>query len=283
VRSTLKATRLRALVPQDSAIETVHFDLLDHQSIKTVMVNRRPQFVVHCAAYGVDYQQQDLEVAIRSNVSAAGLLVELASEVGVMRFVHIGTCYEYGDHSGPIREDAALRPRGVYGTTKAAGTLIALDRAATMGLSLVVVRPFGMYGPMEGGHKFVPLVVQACRQGAPLKLTRGEQVRDYVYVGDVAEGIVQLIERDVFPSGEILNFASERGITIRELGECIVTAVGRGSEFLRWGEKPYRGDELMSVVGQGGKARQFGWRSSTSLEQGLRETVRATDGEGGWE
>src|ERR1051325_8358876 len=146
VRPASKLTRLRKFTAQARrAIDTVHRDLLDRQSIKTAVVTSKPQAIVHCAAYGVDHQDQDIELAVRSNVLATGLLVALASRMSVGRFIHVGTCYEYGDHAGPIREDATLRPRGIYGTTKAAGTLLALDGADATGMPLVVIRPFGMY------------------------------------------------------------------------------------------------------------------------------------------
>ncbi len=232
--------------------------------------------VVHCAAYGVDYRQQDMEVALATNVMGSLRVLDAAARNSVERFVMVGTGFEYGAHDAPIAEDFELRPRGAYGVSKAAGTLAVLDAALNVDMQVAVVRPFGMYGPGEGAHKVVPQMISACRSGAPLDLSPGGQERDYVFVTDVVDALLCLAEIENFPNGEIINLASGRGISLRQLGGAVAEALGQSSPPYNWHATPYREDEIMSYVAEVEKAaRLLQWRAATSLAQGIASTVEA--------
>jgi len=275
-RESSNLWRVERLAP-NTTFDRVHFDLQDEPSIQSAVDVCRPTLIVHCAAYGVNYGEQDLDIALRANVSAIASLIETSKVFGVERFVHVGTCYEYGDHPGAAQEDARLQPKGIYGVTKAAGTLLAIDRANALGVQLCVVRPFGIYGPFEGEHKFVPLVARACRGRTFLALTAGEQVRDYTYVGDIARAIAQLGVSATFPSGRIFNLASGMPMTIRAFGDAIALVASNGQPSpspLNWGAKPYRPDEIFDVTGNPAAINDVvGWRATTPLKLGLEMTL----------
>lgn len=251
--------------------ETV--DLASKNTIDYATHKHKPDVIVNCAAYGVDYRQQNCDEAIQSNITAVSWLVDAAKKNGVSRFIQIGTCYEYGNHTAAITEDACLYPQGVYSVTKASGTLLALDRARSIDLPIVVLRPFGMYGPLEGEHKFVPMLLKTCAQNGKLDLTEGEQLRDYLYVEDAATAIVAIVEVADFPNGEIFNIASGLPLTLRDFGEAAKSVAGQGK--LSWGAKPYRSNEMMSVIANIDKLKAFvGWQPSVSLEKGLSLTLK---------
>jgi nucleoside-diphosphate-sugar epimerase len=275
MRASSDGWRLKKLLPaQPAHLKRTELDLSDSFTVRRCLHEIRPNVVVHCAAYGVDYRQQDLEEAIVINVIGTAQLVIAAKEAGVERFLHVGTCYEYGETTVPIREDAPLRPKGIYGSTKAAGTIIALERAHAMGLPLAVVRPFGMYGPLEGPHKLIPQILRACLTRTPIELTSGHQVRDYVYVEDVTQACLLLAAIKVYPSGEIFNIGSGQPLSIRALGEALARVVGNGQGNLNWSASDLRPNEIMQITPDLLKtATILGWQSQTSLEDGLRVTL----------
>ncbi len=275
VRSSSDATRLDRLAGGAPTLRRVCLDLREKGRVAAALTETRPSMVVHCAAYGVDYRQQDPEVAIATNIVANEHLIQAAADAGVARFVHVGTSAEYGDHETAIDEDQCLRPRSVYGATKAAASLIALGCAGGLGLPLVVIRPFAMYGPLEGEHKFVPMVMGACREGRTLDLSPGEQVRDYTFVGDVAQACMLLATVELFPAGEIVNLGSGVPLTLRELAEATAAAVGGDPSCLRWGGRDYRSDEIMFHLADPGKAAALlRWQATTPLAEGMRVTAR---------
>jgi nucleoside-diphosphate-sugar epimerase len=271
VRATSDRRRLDRLAPK---AEPVDLDLADRDADLTSRL-AGVDAIVHCAAYGVDYRQSDFATALELNVAASVRLAEAAAALGC-RFVHVGTSYEYGTEDGVLAEDRRLAPTGIYGVTKAAASLALQDIARRTGAPIAVVRPFSMYGPLEGDHKFVPLVIGASKEGRVVELTPGHQERDYLYVGDVAEACLALALSDRFPAGEIFNLCSGEGVSLRRLAESAVDAAGGDRAVLHWGAKPYRPAESMRVVGDPAKiTAAIGWRAMTSLADGMKQTAAA--------
>lgn len=275
VRAALRASsdrhRLDRLAP---GVATVDLDLADRAADLAAALDG-VDAVIHCAAYGVDYRQSDFATALDLNVAASMRLAEAAAAAGV-RFVHVGTSYEYGTEDGTLAEDRRLAPTGIYGVTKAAASLALQDLARRTGAPIVVVRPFSMYGPLEGAHKFVPMVMAASRTGHTVDLTPGGQQRDYLYVGDVVAACLDLVAATPFPAGEVFNICSGQGIGLRALAGAAVAAASGDPAVLRWGAKPYRPAESMRVVGDPAKlAAAIGWRATTPLDAGMAATAAA--------
>jgi nucleoside-diphosphate-sugar epimerase len=271
VRASSDRARLDRLAPD---VATVDLDL-GNPAVDLAPALAGVDAVIHCAAYGVDYRQSDFATALELNVAASMRLAQAAIAAGA-RFVHIGTSYEYGTEDGTLAEGRRLAPTGIYGVTKAAASLALQDLALRTGAPIVVVRPFSMYGPLEGDHKFVPMVMTASREGRAVELTPGHQERDYLYVGDVVAACLDLAVADAFPAGEIFNLCSGAGVSLRMLAAAAVTAAGGDAGVLRWGARPYRPAESMRVVGDPAKiAAAIGWRAATSLEHGMTQTAAA--------
>lgn len=224
--------------------ERISVDLLDTAAVKDVFEHSQPKIVVNCAAYGVDYAQQDPVLAVRINVEVPAILYGAARQAN--RFVHIGSAYEYGSSDTPIDEAHPCNPTTLYGTTKAAGSLVLRNRASAGGPLLGIVRPFGIWGPGEGDHKLVPQVVNACLARIPLDLTTCDIVRDYTYVVDMVDMILTYAFHPEFNAIPILNI----GTGPRLLRDFITEAarVLDGEDLMRFGSKPHRPDEMQFVA-----------------------------------
>lgn len=129
------------------------------------------------------------------------------------------------------------------------------------------MRLFSVYGPGEDRRRLVPSVIDALLAGRPLALTPGEQVRDFVYVDDVAEALLEAVHGPGL-DGHTFNVGTGVQTSVRELGAIVADQLG-GHQLLRFGERPYRPDE------------RFSWRASTVLtERILRWTARTPLAEG---
>jgi dTDP-6-deoxy-L-talose 4-dehydrogenase (NAD+) len=191
----------------------------------------------------------------------------------VKRFVHIGSCFEYGHHDGLISEEASLNPTAIYGATKAAASLLLRERARALGIHLILARPFGMWGPREPAFRLIPQVLAACIARRPLKLTSCEVVRDYTYVEDIADRIVALLRLPDIETGTIVNVGSGQGVVLRDF----VLSVARildGEALMHFGELPHRPTEMASLVADTHRLRNLlGNRHQTSLADGVRRMV----------
>ena len=149
------------------------------------------------------------------------------------------------------------------------------------GKETVTVIPANLYGPRDAFDRERGHVVAALVRKALVAAARGDEgfdvwgdgtaTRDFVYVGDVAEGIatVALAERRF--AGESYNLGSGRETSIREIAETVARAAGSGLVPHFQADKPvgYK-RRVMSVAAA---AEAFGYEARTGLEQGMRQTV----------
>jgi nucleoside-diphosphate-sugar epimerase len=120
----------------------------------------------------------------------------------------------------------------------------------------------------------VPSVVRALLERRPIELTPGEQVRDFVYVDDVAEALLDTALRPGL-DGVTANVGTGVQTTVRDLCLKVAELTG-GHELLRFGALPYREDERFAWrAATEHAATVLGWRARTSLEEGLRLTIAA--------
>ena len=87
--------------------------------------------------------------------------------------VRLGSSTEYAASPAPLAEDAALEPRGFFGATKAAGSLLLQAAAAERGVRAAVLRAFQVYGPGDHPTRLVPVVLAAARTGAACRCPPG--------------------------------------------------------------------------------------------------------------
>lgn len=224
------------------------------------------------ASYGVDYRQADPEGLVDGNILVALRLMDLCGKAGIPRFIHVGSGFEYRNTGSRIDEKTVIRPPSLYGSAKAAATLMVLGYAGRIGLAVTVLRPFSVFGPMEGLHRLVPQVMRALIEGRPLRLTPGEQVRDYLFVDDLASAFVSAGEKEHLPR-LVYNICADRGISLKSLIETVCRVVGAPFDLFEFGGLPYRHDEIMYYVGDDRRFRtSVDWSPRYSLEEGIRLT-----------
>ena len=230
-----------------------------------------PEICLHLAWYAEPGRYLH---AVEENLSSlrAGLdLAEALAAAGCRRMVVTGTCAEYGSGTpdAVFEETAPLRPATPYARAKAALYLAAQDTAAKAGMSLSWARLFFLYGPWEHPGRIVPSAIRACLRHEAFPATGGEQVRDYLQVGDAAAALWAIARSEI--DGPV-NVSAGEATTLRSLLESVEDATGaRGT--IRFGEVPYGPAEWMWMRGANAKLRQTGWRPSHTLQSGVADTV----------
>jgi nucleoside-diphosphate-sugar epimerase len=207
---------------------------------------------------------------VEDGVSATFNLMEAASASGARRVVHIGSTLECGPRPGPLDESAALRPTTFRGTVKAASWLLALQAGRELGVEVVGLRPFSVYGPWENARRFVPTLVRAALTGEEVSLVRGPR-HDFVYVDDVVEAALAALAPDV-PSGEVFNVGT--GVELRnEDVAALVEEVSGAILRVRAGHPGSPPDTPHWVADVDKSARLLAWRARTPLTEGLAKTL----------
>jgi nucleoside-diphosphate-sugar epimerase len=238
----------------------------------------RPEVVFNLASAGVA-GKADPDDVVAGNVTLTLNLLRAAGEVGVRRFVHTGSCFEYAAvPAGQLMtEGSPAVPWSVYGAAKLASVHLARTAAVGWKVPLVVLRLFGVYGPGEAPQRLVPHLIDRLRRAESVDLTPGAQVRDLLYIDDAAEAFATAAGApSLGEDGRILNVCTGVPVAVRQVGESVARLLGAPQELLRWGAIPPRSEEPPWIVGDGTRFRTAtGWGPKHDLTAGLRAAIAA--------
>lgn len=253
-------------------LTAVACDVKDRDAVKALFTGRAYEYVFNLAGY-IDhrpYAQGGRDV-IDQHLGGLLNVLDAIDRRALKRFVQAGSSDEYGDAAGPQREDARGRVAAPYAWAKRACSDLLVTLARTEAFPASVARLFLVYGPGQDQNRLVPQTIRACLDGEPFAVTEGRQLRDFCFVADAADGLARLALSDA-ARGEIVNVASGRAVSVREMVEAVVRVIGRGEP--QFGARPYRAGESMLLVADVTKAADLlEWSPATDLDSGLRQTV----------
>src|SRR4051812_12055912 len=223
------------------------------------------------AAADVNLVVQDPAAAEELNARGTLNVLDAARELGVKRVVYASTIWVYSDVEGErADEETPLRaPAHLYTATKLAGELYCRSYAELYGLEPTILR-FGIpYGPRARPAAVVPAFVGRALAGEALTIAgTGEQCRRFVYVEDLAEGVVRALAPEA--ANRTYNLVGNEDVSIREIAETvrevvrpvpIVHTEGRAGDF--------KGVEVCGARA----ADELGWRPETPFREGVRRYV----------
>jgi nucleoside-diphosphate-sugar epimerase len=252
----------------------IQIDLRNISEIRKFLSDLQPSIVFNFAGYGVDPQERDPHLFTLMNGELPRILCELLTKhydrawIG-SRLIHAGTALEYGKATGLLSEEITAKPSTIYGISKYSGSETVL-RAQ---FPAIVARLFNVYGPGEHNGRLLPSLIETAKSNQPLALTAGTQKRDFTYVEDVAEGCVRLSSISE-TSPRLINLATGNLHTVRQFAEVAAGALGIPLNNLRFGERPFRSDEMDHEGVSTERLRKLiKWTPSTTIEQGVKRTI----------
>jgi nucleoside-diphosphate-sugar epimerase len=198
-------------------------------------------------------------------------LVQEFSMSGGERIVGAGTCAEYDLRYGYCSEDLTpLKPQTLYGISKQSFHLLGQEILKAAKISNAWGRIFFLYGPFENRTRLVPSIVNALLQEKTALCTSGFQIRDYLFVEDVADAFVRILDSQV--TGPV-NIASGKPVSIREIVALIGMKMGH-DELIRYGQLPTSAAEEPLIVADNRRLlNEVGWHQKNDLGAGLDKTI----------
>lgn len=264
------------VLPEDvpalpSGVRAYPGNITDPVALSDAIADARPSVVFHLAAVGLTNPGLPMGMACRVNVEGViNLLDAVRAEKGVQRVVLVGSSYEYGAR----RADDELDPFNAYSASKVAAWAFARAAYNAWGIPVVWMRPFQVYGPGQHPKALVPAAILAAIHQEDFPMTRGEQLRDFVFVDDIVEGLL-LAGRAPDIEGRVLDLGSGQLHSIQQVVSRIWTLAGADGRVLA-GALPYRPGEVPAIPSHIKRTRSLtGWEPRTPLDEGLRLTIDA--------
>jgi len=300
----------------------VRGDIADREKVDALFREHRPRAVLNLAAEThVDRSIDDPRPFVHTNIQGTFELLEAArrylataassggsapGQIGAarraappgpdphgpsFRFVHVSTDEVFGTlgAEGTFREDTAYSPRSPYSASKAAADHLVRAYHHTYGLPAIVTNCSNNYGPYQYPEKLIPLMILNAVEAKSLPIYGdGGQVRDWLYVEDHCDGLLEVLARGV--PGESYNLGGECERTNLEIVSTLCSLLdemvpaARNAALRARGMSAYS-DLMTRVPDRPGHDRRYaidpskirnelGWTPRTTLDSGLRSTVR---------
>lgn len=231
--------------------------------------------IIHLAAHiNVDESIRKPEDHVLVNVIGTLHLLKAAHEQKA-RMIYGSSCEVYGtDDVESISENHILNPRSPYAASKAAADRLVQSFHLTYGLDTTIVRPFNIFGPRQKsrrqGGAVIPTFVELIHSGqSPRIFGSGKQMRDYLYVDDIVQGYMLVLETSSL-NGDVINFGSGEGVSILTLTDDIISSMK--SDLKPVFEKPRPG-EVNRFVADTRKASALGFKPKISFKEGINRYV----------
>jgi len=280
--------------------EFVRGDIADRALVRRLLEKHRPRAVVHFAAEShVDRSIEGPAQFIQTNVVGSFCLLEEtrgwwaalpAGDRAHFRFLHVSTDEVYGS-LGPadpaFTETHAYMPNSPYAASKAASDHLVRAYHHTYGLPTLTTNCSNNYGPFQFPEKLIPLMIHNALAGKPLPVYGdGQNVRDWLYVGDHCSGIRAVLAGGRV--GETYNIGGWNEMTNLEVVHTLCAMLDElaakpapHASLIRF-VKDRPGHDRRYAIDARKIEQELGWRPAETFETGIRKTVRWYLDESAW-
>ena len=267
-------------------------DICDKSQLREEIFRTRPTKIMHLAAEShVDRSIDGPDDFIRTNILGTYNLLQASrdyfaslsgQEAELFRFHHVSTDEVYGSlgKTGLFTEDTPYSPNSPYSASKASSDHLARAWYKTYGVPILISNCSNNYGPFQYPEKLIPLVIQKALAGEPIPVYgRGENIRDWLYVGDHARALKTIITKG--ECGQVYNVGGNNEITNLQVVTMICGVLdklrpSKGGvsyeqqiEFVT--DRP--GHDLRYAIDARKIGRTLKWSPAETFETGIRKTI----------
>ena len=258
-------------------------DLTNQAAVENFLKQEKPDYVFLAAARvgGIHANNTYRGEFIYQNLMMEANIVHAAWQAGVQRLLFLGSsCIYPRDCPQPIQEEylltGPLEPTNEpYAIAKIAGIKLCESYNRQYGTQYVSVMPTNLYGPNDNydlnNSHVLPALIRKAHEAklrgdtSYMVWGSGKPMREFLYVDDMADACVFLMERSDIHDG-LFNVGTGQDVTIRELAETVMDVVGFKGEIVFDASKPDGTPRKLLNVD---RMRDLGWQSSTSLREGV--------------
>jgi UDP-glucose 4-epimerase len=253
-------------------VNLIRGDILDTETWRDEMDGT--EYVFHAAAIASVFESlKEPELTHEVNVEGTRVLLDTAAKTGVKMFVFISSAAVYGaDPALPKKEDMGVEATSPYGESKIKGELLCSEYSEKSSLGTVSLRLFNVYGTRQNLEteyatvipKFLNLMAN---DKVPQIYGDGKQTRDFIYVEDVVDGLIQAAIKGE-GKGDVYNIASSSQTSVNELVKELNDLLGK--DIAPEHVAPVEGDIRFSYADISKAKERLGFTPKNDLKNGLK-------------
>ena len=233
------------------------------------IINEDFQYVVNLAGY-IDHS--DKIKTYKSHYVGCKYISNFFLKKKIKRFIQVGSSMEYGLAKSPQKENFKCKPRSVYGKAKFLSTKYLLDLYKKKKFPITIIRLYQVYGPYQDLNRFIPIVINSCKDNKDFPCSHGRQYRDFLYINDLIDAIFLILKNEK-AKGEIFNIGFGKSLKIKKIIQRILSYYKSGNP--QFGKIKLRKEEQMKIYPDIRKARRIlNWKPKINFLKGLAKTIQ---------
>ncbi|WP_337098189.1 dTDP-glucose 4,6-dehydratase [Paenibacillus sp. YIM B09110] len=213
------------------------------------------------------------DIFVRTNILGTQVLLDLAKQYNVGKFVQVSTDEVYGTlgETGLFTEETQLAPNSPYSASKAGADMLVRAYHETFGMNVNITRCSNNYGPYQFPEKLIPLMIQNALNDKQLPVYGdGLNVRDWLYVEDHCSAIDLVLHQG--RGGEVYNVGGRNERNNLQVVRTILDALGKPESLITY-VKDRLGHDRRYAIDADKIRRELGWEPKFDYESGIKSTI----------
>jgi nucleoside-diphosphate-sugar epimerase len=255
-------------------IKTNHvyaLDIVPHGDINWVdhiIDKHQIDTIIHLASYPRQkLVTHDPINASRTMIEGLLNILEVARKRKIKKIVYISSSMVYGDFVDQVREDAICNPQGQYGIMKLAGEMLVKDYYRSSNINYTIIRPSAVYGPLDVEDRVVAKFILSAMNDGVLKVNGANELLDFTYVDDAAEGIVAATLSDS-ANNKTYNITKSHSHTLLDAAKLAIKIVGKGKIEVREKDLDFPSRGALNIDAA---RKDFGFNPKVDVEEGFEK------------
>lgn len=256
----------------------VHENICNREGIYKLFETEKFDYVINFAAEShVDRSIDNPEIFLKTNILGTQVLMDACRKYGIKRYHQVSTDEVYGDLPLDRKdlfftEETPIKTSSPYSASKAAADLLVLAYYRTYKLPVTISRCSNNYGPYHFPEKLIPLMIQKALHNEKLPVYgNGENVRDWLYVGDHCEAIDLIVRYG--KDGEIYNIGGHNERTNLEVVKTILKELNKPESLINY-VKDRPGHDLRYAMDPHKIETELGWKPKYNFDTGIKVTIK---------
>ena len=266
--STRKVRKIRFL----KKVKYIYCNISKKKSFKKIQ-NQEYDYVVNLGGY---VNHRDKKKTMESHFLGCKNLSNYFLNKKILSFVQMGSSIEYGKFKSPQKENLKINSnslKSTYGKAKLLATNYLMKQYKKNFFPVTVLRLYLAYGPKQDLNRLIPITINSCLKNKKFPCSTGVQYRDFVYIGDVVQAILNSIQNKK-AKGQIINIGSGNPIKVKDIINTI-KKISKGG-LPQFGMIELREDEILKLYADTSKAFNIlKWKPKISFEDGIKKTINS--------
>ena len=264
----------REFLPDNENLAVIEGDITSSEDIEKCL-SLNPNHIVHLAAYHfIPFCDAHPSETMRVNTYGTQLLLELSSrrKDTIEKIIFASTAAVYYPSDRKHNEDDQVEPIDIYGISKKAGEDIVNLFYKNTAIPCINARLFNAIGPRETNPHLLPDIIKELQQNkSEISLGNLSSKRDYIYVDDISDGIIALLESDN-KSGSY-NIGSGYSYSAAEIMDIIQKILGNEIAINSTADKRRKIDRPF-LIADNDRLTKTGWKCTHNVHEGIEKTLK---------